>query len=630
MCGINGFNLRDEGLVKKMNHSTKHRGPDDDGLFLSKEWSLGHVRLAILDTSTLGHQPMHNKAGNLVIVFNGEIYNFQEIRCELEEKGYSFISKTDTEVVLSAYEEWGEECLQKFNGMFAFAILDIRTEELFIARDRMGIKPLYYYKKGNKFIFSSEVKAIFTHSGLEKELNYNALNIYFRLLYVPGPQTMWANVYKLEPGCFAKIKNGNLAIQSYWSIEKKECVTDKVYIESEIKRLLCDSVKKRTISDRPLGVFLSGGIDSTIITGIMSSFSEKVNTFSAKFEKTPQSEKYNKDAEIAKRTAKYFGTNHHELVLSGKEVLESLEDAVFHMDEPISNHIQAVNMLLAKYTSKHVKVVLGGDGADELFGGYERYYYNNVIDSIQKHIPKCVLSSPLMKFGLHNLGKKEAFNKINRPPGVYRYTDFFSQKEKDIQTFLLPKYNRPNVLQDTLVSKCFKSVERESFTRQFMCADTATWLPDESLVRSDKMSMAAGLEQRVPFLDHRLVEFADRIPLKYKLGKKGVKFMNAGTNYQGKRILVSSMEEYLPDFVLEQPKWGWFSPASKWLRGPMHGFAKEVLSEGYCAQTSEFFDFKAISEIFDKHVSGEVYALNTLWSIMTFQMWYRRFMLDNI
>ena len=633
MCSINGFNFQDESLIKKMNKITKHRGPDDSDIFISKKWSLGHNRLSIIDLTKAGHQPMlarpvagmggFSEDKKLSIIFNGEMYNWQDIKKELLNKGYKFKSATDTEVVLYAYQEWGSKCLQKFNGMFALAILNIETEELFLARDRIGIKPLYYYHKDNQFIFSSEVKAILEHQ-VETPLNMEALNIYFRLLYVPSPITMWQNIFKLEPGHYAIIKNNNIKIEKYWEIANQSLIKDKAQIENEVSRLLKDSVQMRLMSDRPVGAFLSGGIDSTIITGIMSESSNQVNTFSVGFEETEEMDKYNNDFLVARKTAKHFKTNHHELILSADDIKNNLAKTIYHMDEPISNHIQTVNMLLARYTIEQVKVVLGGDGGDELFGGYERYYYNYLIDRIQL-IPKIVRQNFLAEF-IFKLGNKQnLYNKLNSRPGVERYLSFFAQKEDMIAKFLTATNNQPNFLPSWLEQEHFSKINKQ-FTRQFMQTDLKTWMPNESLVRSDKMSMASGLEQRVPFLDHRLVELADRIPLKYKIGKKGLGFSSVGRNYEGKIILKSAMKDYLPEFVVHQPKWGWFSPAAKWLRGPLHDYAREILSPSYCEGTRELFNFEQINKIFDNHINKKQYALNTIWSLMTFQIWYKEFM----
>lgn len=624
MCGINGFNFIDKGLIHEMNETTKHRGPDDDGVFFSAKYSLGHNRLSIIDLSSSGHQPMHSESKRYTIVYNGEIFNFLDIKKELITKGYKFVSNTDTEVILCAYEEWGSECLEKFNGMFAFAILDNQTEQLFLARDRMGIKPLYYYHKNGAFIFSSEAKAIFRHK-IDKIINKDALNIYFRLLYIPAPLTIWENIYKLEPGHYAFVEGKKIEIKCYWKIDEKPLIYDRKYLESEILNLLTDSIKMQLVSDRSVGVFLSGGIDSTIIAGVASSFSKNIKTFSVGFEETAQAEKYNNDAKVARKTAQHFGTIHNEYILSPKDIKNSLEDSIYHMDEPISNHVQVVNLLLAREASKQVAVVLGGDGGDELFGGYERYYYNYLIDSFQK-IPKFLRKNIIAEIIFGIAGKSSLYEKVNTPPGVSRYLNFLSQKEEQIELFLCHEYNNPAVTEEWYKKLYFNTVDKNNFTRQFMRTDLLSWLPSESLVRSDKMSMASGLEQRVPFLDHRLVELADRVPLEYKIGGKGVHIGKVGTGYKGKDILKRAMSAYLPDFVLAQPKWGWFSPAAKWIRGDLKGYFEEVLSPSYCAGTKDMFDFNAIQKILKDHQSGKKYALNTLWSIFTFQIWYKRFM----
>ena len=623
MCGINGFNFTAPEHLRAMNQKTKHRGPDDGGDFFSRQWSLGHNRLSIIDLSPLGHQPMVSADGRYVIVFNGEIYNYLELRTELEQCGYTFKSQSDTEVLLYAFIAWREKVLARLNGIFAFAILNTVTEELFLARDRFGVKPLYYYYQDKKFIFSSEVKAIATHP-ITLALNNNALNFYFRLLYVPSPLTMWENIFKLPPAHYAVVKDGVLRLERYWSFAEPSLLTDKVYIEQELRNLLKDSVRRQLVADRPVGVFLSGGVDSTIITGIAAEISPHINTFSVGFEATEESEKYNRDCILARQTANYFGTTHHEYRLSAQDIQKNLERTIYHMDEPISNHVQTVNLLLAEHTAKVATVVLGGDGGDELFGGYERYYYNLLIDRFQK-IPRFLRKNALVSSLFALVRRGELYKKINTPPGVERYFSFFAQKERLISSFLAPSYNRPEAASAWFQAHYFQSVLKNDFTRQFMRTDIQTWLPDESLARSDKMTMAAALEERVPFLDYRLVELADRIPVQYKIGSKGLHIGRIGTTYEGKTILRSALKDYLPPHVLNQPKWGWFSPASKWIRGPLNQLMKEALSAYYCAGTKDLFDFNFLQTLLADHVSKRRYALNTLWSVMTFQLWYRQF-----
>lgn len=624
MCGINGFNFVDQLKIERMNERTKHRGPDDGGFLITEKWSFGHNRLSIIDLSPLGHQPMITPDEKFAIVFNGEIYNYQELKQELTAKGYQFKSKSDTEVLLYAFQEWGTEIFPRLNGIFACAIINLETEQVWVARDHMGVKPLYYYYKDGIFIFSSEVKAILEHQ-VDTSLSTDALNIYFRFLYVPAPLTLWQNIYKLPAAHYATIKDGYMSIEKYWQIKETPVIEDKPMLEREIQRLLKDSVQKQLVADRPVGIFLSGGIDSTIIAGLASETSPHINTFSVGFEDTEETEKYNNDARIAKQTAAHFGTTHHEFILTAEDIKNNLEKTIYHMDEPISNHVQTVNMLLAKHTSKIATVVLGGDGGDELFGGYERYYYSSLIDRYQK-LPPALRKSKLTELLLKVSGKKDIVSKLNCPRGLERYFSFFSQKEEHIKKFLLPQYNDPQTAREYFGEKFFSHVPSKDFTREFMRVDLQTWLPDESLARSDKMTMAAGLEERVPFLDYRLVELADRIPVEYKLGGKGLNMLRSGHSYRGKKILTSAMKGYIPEFVLKQPKWGWFSPAAKWIRGPLLPLMKEVLSPEYNKGTADMFDFASLQTMLDDHVTKKQYNLNTLWAVMTFQLWYRQFM----
>ena len=622
MCGINGFNFIDHDLTRAMMSKTRHRGPDASGEYHSKRWSLGFNRLAIIDLRPQGNQPMKSSDGRYVIVFNGEIYNFAEIRAELGD--YHFQSKTDTEVILAAYSRWGEKCLEKFNGMFALAILDTQTEELFIARDRIGIKPLYYYWNDGKFIFSSEVKALFAHP-IQREINQVALNMYFRMLYVPAPYTIWKHIFKLEPAHFMKVSGGSIIVKRYWKYSEAPIVTDRREIEMEIERLLKDSVRLELVSDRPVGVFLSGGVDSTIVTGLMNEITPHVRTFSVGYEETEEADKYNNDLNIARRTAEYFGTQHHEYKLSADDIINNLPKSIYHMDEPISNHIQAVNMLLAEAVNKEATVVLGGDGGDELFGGYERYYYLDLIDRLRK-IPAPLRKNPVTNsiFGL--IGARDLYTKLNHSDPVKRYLDFFAQKEDRVASFLRRPFNEPGSLENEFGRLYFRDMPDIGMTRLAMRTDVLSWLPNESLVRSDKMSMAASIEQRVPFLDHRLVEYADRIPVEYKIGRKGMKAGAVGRHYEGKIILKSAMKKYIPEFVLGQQKWGWFSPAAKWLRGPLLPLMNEVLSQNYNRGTADMFDFASLRKVLDDHISKKHYGLTTLWSVLTFQLWYRQFM----
>lgn len=611
MCGINGFTFRDEQLIRQMNDRIKHRGPDGDGVFVDDSVSLGHRRLSIIDLSEKGAQPMFTPDRTKVLVFNGEIYNFQSLREELKKHGYQFHSDTDSEVILYAYELYGRDCVKHFNGIFAFAIWDQKKQELFLARDHVGVKPLYYYwnpEQNERFIFSSELKSLLVHD-LKKKINQDALNIYFRMLYVPAPLTMLENVFKLEPGTWLVYKQGKIEKQRYWHLQEREFLS-RDQAAYELSNLMQDSVRLQMISDRPLGVFLSGGVDSTIITGIAQKISaQPLKTFSVAYD--IMGDKFNADSSLAQKTSQYFGTDHHEYVVTGKYASENLEDVIYHMDEPVANATQIATYFLSKMTREHVVVTLGGDGGDELFGGYERYLLSKYI-SLYQSMPTFAKKSmaPFLKI----LQKKlPTFGKLNEEPGVNRYLSFMAQKEKDVSRVLKAEVNVMKTVRDFYADHYFQDSFSDS-ELQFMVADISSWLPDESLLRSDKMSMAFGIEQRVPFLDLRLVELSSKIRTKDKIQGKNKK-----------AILKDALKEYLPDYILKQPKRGWFSPTSQWMRTDLKELSQSILRPEY-ADTHEWIDFKNIQQMFDNHVNQKEYQMNLLWATITFQIWYRHFM----
>jgi len=615
MCGINGFLFKDEALLDKMLQKTAHRGPDDHGTFFDDKISIGHNRLSIIDPSSAGHQPMESSDKNFVITYNGELYNFKELKRELSD--YNFKTKTDTEVILASYQKWGKECLKRFNGIFAFAIWDKKKQELFLARDQFGVKPLYYYFDGQKFIFSSEIKGILCHS-ITRELDIDAINIFFRFLYIPEPKTPWKNIFKLPAAYCAIIKNNKLILERYWQIESFDTLSDKEEIKERIKGAFKKSVERQLISDKPLGLYLSGGIDSTALLGVMSELREKpVQTFSVGFDIDIQKEKYNADFDIAKKTAKYFQSEHHEVLVSATDVQNNFESVVSHADDLVCNHTQPTMHALAEFAKQKVDVVLTGDGGDEIFAGYDRYYLNAMLDKMQM-IPRFARKNIIAKSLLSVIHKKDIYHKLNIERPVDRFKEFMFQKEDMISRFLNPDFNNKNISNNFLNKKFSDSFDialPKDSTKFLMYADLTGWLLDDALNRGDRMSMAHGLESRVPFLDIDLVELAMQIPAKY----------NLDTKEHGKKIFRQALEEYIPDFVLDQPKRGWFSPVAKWLRGDLKPWAREILSENYNPNTKDMFDFNEIKKIFDDHFSGKKYALNTIWSILVFQVWYKQY-----
>ena len=605
MCAINGFNFSDEKLLDQMNLATSHRGPDGRGVFYDEGISLGHNRLSIIDTSESASQPMLSYSGRFAIVFNGEIYNFKELKKELEGE-YNFKTKSDTEVILAAYSKWGKDCLNKLNGIFAFAIWDKEKKELFLARDHVGIKPLYYFWDNDKFIFSSEIKSILEHN-VPRILNKEAFNHYFRVLYTPEPLTMFDGIYKLPPATYAVLLDGKLKIEKYWKIEDQKYNKNKKNTQEDVKEKVLKSVKDQLISDKPLGLYLSGGIDSSVVLHAMSKAKQNIETFSVGFDLSSEEEsnKFNKDFYLARKTAKYYGTKHHEVLLKPSDVLRYIEKAVVHMDEPISNPTAIPMMKLAEFAKGKVDVVLGGDGGDELFGGYERYRLSKIASVYQSILPSFIRNI---------FGGKKRFGKLNTPAGVDRFALFMFMKDK-----ILKRVINSNILDSKTTKQFFE--ERyfigfnKDFEKVFMNTDRQSWLVDESLMRSDKMSMSSGLEVRVPLLDKDLVSFANTIPTKYKISL-----------FDTKIIFKEAFRKYLPPFLLKEPKRGWFSPGAKWLRNEdVYEMAEEVLSENYNNATNSIFEWKEISKILEDHRNKKEYNVTIIWALLTFQIWVKHY-----
>jgi len=596
MCAINGFSWSDEALVRLMNAVTAHRGPDGTGIFVASGISLGHNRLSIIDLSAAGAQPMKSTDGRFVLVFNGEIYNYRELRRELEPH-YFFKSASDTEVILAAYNVWREKAFARLNGIFALALWDTKEQTLRLVRDPMGVKPLYYYQKGSRLIFSSEIKAILEHTDVPKRIDPLALDLYLRVNYTPGPLTLFAGIKKLLPGEMLTYCGGTVEIKKYsWKERAVLSRAPHAELAAELRERVRASVAAQLVSDRPVGLYLSGGIDSSVVLEGMARASGKVETFSVGFalKEGEQAEKFNADFVLARRTAKHFGATHHEVMVAPNEILPLLEEAVYHLDEPISNATIIPMLKLAQFAKKRVAVVLGGDGGDELFGGYERYRLS-LLSSLYQRLP-------LPHFG-----------KLNTAPGVARYAQFHFLKEDVLQPLVAAPRHWRGAAQDFFAERFLKDA-REPFLPQFMKADRESWLVDESLLRSDKLAMAAGLEARVPLLDLPLVSFADTIPLRDKVSLLNTKI-----------ILKEAFRGFIPDELLRQKKRGWFSPGAKWLRYPhIAKAAREILSPDYANATRDLFNWDVVRARLEGHLRGE-YHLTELWAILTLQLWARRF-----
>jgi len=612
MCAINGFNFRDEDLIVRMNKATAHRGPDRTGIFLGDGVSLGHNRLSIIDLSFLADQPMKSANGRLAIVFNGEIYNFKELRDVLRDY-YPFSTNSDTEVILAAYQQWGRDCVNRLDGIFAFAIWEIEERKLFLARDHLGVKPLYYFWDGALFIFSSEIKAILQHN-LRRTLDQETFNLYLRVLYVPGPRTMLQGIKKLAPAHRAFFFAGQLSIDQYWQVVQSPEYIDSSRSEAPaaLREKITTAVEQQLISDRPLGIYLSGGIDSSTVLDCVSRVRNKISSFSVGFDltKEEQVDKFNQDFHLARRTARYYGTDHHEILVSAADLLHYFEKSVWHLDEPVANPTIIAMMKLASFTSDKVQVVLVGDGGDELFGGYKRYRLSRLISCFGN---AAWALRPLLFFSRRWRELASSDADIN---GVGRYMLLMFQKravwERLISSLMLTDYPR-----QFFTEKFFVAGSRvgRDLEEMLMEIDRQTWLVDESLLRTDKTSMAFGLEARVPLLSRQVVEFSNRIRACHKVGI-----------LQNKIIMKQAFADRLPSFLLQQPKRGWVSPGAKWLRRPaVYEMVKSVLSPAYHSNNKNLFRWAGVEKILDDHYSKKEYNLTAIWALLTFQVWSKQY-----
>ncbi len=601
MCGINGFTFSDTGLIRAMNAATTHRGPDGADFHVGEGISFGHNRLRISDTDPATNQPFWTHDRRHAIVFNGEIYNHADLRAELF--GYPFRTASDTETILAAYERWGARCVERFEGMFSFALWTSERAELFFARDPQGVKPFYYRHENQQLIFSSEIKGILAH-GSAHPLSRDAFSLYMRCGYVPGPLTMFSGILKLPPGHRGYFSKGMLRIEPYAFRAETDGSLPIPYpsrraAHEGIRTALRQSVAQQLVAERPLGICLSGGIDSGIILDCASRVSRNpLMTFSAGFDlqDDEEGEKFNADLFLARRVAAAYGTRHHETIVAGSEIIPLLELASFHLDEPIANPTVIAMMKLACEASRDVHVLLSGDGGDELFGGYPRYRTSRRIGLVRM-LPRFLqprairaLETPLDRFGLF-------------------------MWEKDAR---LARVVSDGFLSDahlTLFGAFWDGADRADFEASFMDIDRRTWLVDEALLRTDKTMMAYGIEARVPFLSRSVLAAARRIPAHHKAGI-----------FSTKRILRRAFRGRLPDYILDQPKRGWISPGAKWLRRPgIRAYANEAFSASYCPATARLFKWDGVRELLGRHASREQYALQVLWKILAFQGWAAAF-----
>ena len=622
ICGVLNFN-RDKHVaepdVRKMCQVIQHRGPDDEGVYVNGQIGLGMRRLSIIDVAQ-GHQPIQNEDGTVWIVFNGEIYNYQEIRQELIQKGHQFRTNSDTETILHAYEEFGDRCPEKLNGMFGFAIWDEKKRELFLARDRIGIKPLYYFMGDDQLAFGSELKSILQLDSVPREVNPVALDNFLTVEYVPAPLSIFKNIHKLKPGHSLLWSDGKAKIRKYWDLDFKVKPASEAEICDELESLLQDAVKIRLMSEVPLGAFLSGGIDSSSIVGLMSQVMDQpVKTFSIGFEDSTYNE-----LQYARQIAKKFNTEHHEFVIK-PDAVDLTERLVKNVvDEPFGDFSLFPTYLVSKMARDYVTVVLSGDGGDELFAGYDTYIANRMgqmYSTIPGFLRRGVIEKILAKIpptskkkGLINRAKR--FVEGAALPADLQHTRwmiFLSEAEKQLL------YNSDYAGQlDGLDSyeilrHYFKTAPSNDKLAQQQFVDIKTYMVDDILVKVDRMSMATSLEARVPFLDHRVVEFAATIPSQLKL---------AGLSHQKtKYILKKSMERLLPHNILYRGKEGFSIPIKNWLKTDLNPMMMDVLSTDTLKRQG-FFEPKQVQRLIQEHMTNRENHSHRLWALMMFGIWY--------
>jgi len=608
MCGIVGFNWEDKELVKKMASTLEHRGPDDYGHYTDNNVSLGQRRLSILDLSKKGKQPMSDSDGKVWITYNGEVYNFREIRKELENKGHKFNSNTDTEVILYGYKEWGIKILEKLNGMFAFCIYDSEKKDIFLARDRMGIKPLYYYWKDGKLIFASELKAIIRHD-IKKRINKEAVKEYLTFGYILAPKSIFENIYKMRPGEYATLKDNKLTLHKYWSLNyAKKINKSKDYFEKEILRHLEESVKKRLISDVPVGAFLSGGIDSSAIVAMLKKFKPDLKTFSISFE-----HKEFNESEYAKKVSEFIGTDHYETAFDADYVTKLIPKLVYHYDEPFADPSMIPTYLVSKVARKHVTVSLSGDGGDESFGGYERYNWYKMI-KWHRHTPKLITRTifrPAVNLA-YKTTKAHFFNKGK----MFIEGNKFKDYELYAKTLAFTSDELRNRLSVDKIQDPFKAFKPHFDSVQtgdkMLNCDFNIYLPDDILTKLDRASMAVGLEARVPFLDHHFIEFTSQIPF-------GLKVKGLTTKY----IFKKALKNTLPKEIINRKKKGFGVPLKHYFRKELKDYLQQKLLDKDC-MIKQFVHQNEIKKIYDKHQSGKEDNNYILYGLLMLEEWMNK------
>jgi asparagine synthase (glutamine-hydrolysing) len=622
MCGIAGF-VESSGtaaplgldasraLAHQMCEVIRHRGPDDEGVWVDRGVALGMRRLSIIDLST-GHQPIHNEDRTVWVVFNGEIYNFRELRAELESHGHTFYTSTDTEVIVHAYEQWGRDAIPRLRGMFGLAIWDTRSRTLLAARDRIGIKPLHYAVAGGRLYFGSEIKSLLCAPDLPRELDLDALNHYLSFLYTPRDGSIFRTIRKLPPGHLLTWRDGAMDIEQFWQMPAAETFAgSEAEAVQALRAVLADAVRSHLVSDVPLGAFLSGGVDSSLVVGLMAETSgARVKTFSIGFDEPAFDE-----VEHARRVADHFGTDHHEFVVK-PDAVGIIDRLVAHFDEPFGDPSAIPTWYVSEMARRHVTVVLSGDGGDELFGGYDRYVPDPRVVAFDRYSPRAVRRAAAIAAARLPPGARgRQFLRHVTRDAHGRYLDAVGFFTADDKPRLLSEDVRRQIAgpspEETLV-RHFERYAALPWASQMMRFDAETYLPEDVLTKVDRMSMAHSLESRVPLLDNAVVQFAATLPSSFKI-KDG----------RRKHILKEVAATLLPGDILNRKKQGFGVPLGVWFRGDLRDLTHDLLLSPRARQRGYFVP-STIDRVVGEHMAGTRDHGFRLWQLLMFEMWHRR------
>lgn len=616
MCGIVGLIYHNEEkkvdhkLIESMTRCLAHRGPDAEGFFVQGPVALGHRRLKIIDLST-GDQPLFNEDGSIVVVFNGEIYNFQTLKTELEAKGHQFKTHSDTEVIVHAYEEYGMDCVNKFRGMFAFALYNTKSGEVFMGRDRVGKKPFYYFIDGERFLFASEVKSILKMLPERSGVNRRMIDFYMSLGYVPGEETLFLGIKKLLPGHWMRLQKGRIETQRYWDIANLHPVSFSFHQTQEIfEAILMESVRLRLISDVPLGAFLSGGVDSSSIVACMSRLShEPVKTFTVGYSDDPASSELG----FARVVASHFKTEHHEFILNSNDFFQSMEILLEHAEEPLVESAAVALFHLSQLARQHVTVLLSGEGGDEVLSGYPLHFITKMLNRV--HPFASLAPGALVKLWVGDNEKRKKYWDWIRTPFHERYQSISNDVTDSIRRDMYAE----ELFQETghAVRDYFMVLldqyKGQNLLGQMGYVDILTWLPDDLLLKADKMTMATAVELRVPFLDHKLIEFCLTLPDEFKLHGR-----------QGKYLLKKSIEKYLPRGIVYRKKRGFPVPIAKWFRENLYEKTRDILLDPRSLARG-YFRLGYIEKVLQKHRNGQEDLSRRIFSLLALELWHQKY-----